>query len=74
MIKINQDKLADIKAEEIRAKRDRLIAACDWAMMPDAPTDKDAWAAYRQALRDVPQQQTFPLDPVWPSAPANAEK
>lgn len=74
MIKINQDKLAEIRAEEIRAERDSLIAACDWAMMPDAPTDKDAWAAYRQALRDVPQQKAFPLDPVWPSAPASAEK
>lgn len=74
MIKVNMDKLADIRAEEIRLKRDRLIAACDWAMMPDAPTDKDAWAAYRQALRDVPQQQTFPLDPVWPSAPNCPQK
>ncbi|UYU33238.1 tail fiber assembly protein [Siccibacter colletis] len=74
MIKINQDKLAEIKAEEIRAERDRRIAECDWAMMPDAPTDKEAWAAYRQALRDVPQQHTFPLDPVWPSAPTSAEK
>lgn len=72
MIKINQGKLAEIQAEQIRAERDRLIAACDWAMMPDAPTDKEAWAAYRQALRDVPQQSLFPFDPVWPSAPASA--
>lgn len=73
MIKINQDKLAEIKAEEIRAERDRRIAECDWAMMPDAPTEKAVWAVYRQALRDVPQQQAFPHDLVWPSAPVSAE-
>lgn len=74
MIKINLDKIAEIKSDKIRAERDRLIAASDWAMIPDAPTDKEAWAAYRQALRDVPQQQAFPLAPVWPSPPLSAKE
>jgi hypothetical protein len=38
----------------MRFQRDRLLAASDWAVLPDAPTDKEAWAAYRQALRDFP--------------------
>lgn len=38
----------------MRHQRNRLLAASDWAMMPDAPTDKTAWAEYRQALRDFP--------------------
>lgn len=27
------------------------------------------WAVYRQALRDLPQQDGFPFDIVWPGAP-----
>lgn len=27
------------------------------------------WAKYRQALRDVPQQEGFPFDVTWPVAP-----
>lgn len=38
----------------IRHYRDHLLVASDWAMSSDAPTDKQAWAAYRQALRDFP--------------------
>ena len=40
--------------ERMRLQRDRLLAASDWSMAPDAPTDKTAWATYRQALRDFP--------------------
>ena len=40
--------------ERMRAQRDRLLVASDWAMATDAPTDKTAWATYRQALRDFP--------------------
>lgn len=28
-----------------------------------------AWAAYRRALLDVPQQEGFPVDIVWPTQP-----
>ena len=38
----------------LRVHRDALLAASDWAMTSDAPTDKQAWADYRQALRDFP--------------------
>ena len=27
------------------------------------------WAVYRQALRDIPQQDGFPFDVVWPDLP-----
>ena len=36
----------------------------------DVPlANKAAWATYRQALRDVPQQGTFPNTIVWPTKP-----
>ena len=56
--------------ERVRIHRDRLLAASDWAMTADAPTDKEAWAAYRQALRDFPttwvpsEEADFPEPPV----------
>lgn len=56
--------------EAVRKERDGLLAACDWTMVADAPTDKAAWGAYRQALRDLPETQPDPLNIVWPVPPA----
>ena len=52
-----------------RVWRDTLLMRSDWAMTPDAPTDKTAWAAYRQALRDFPA--TWKPGPIieFPDAP-----
>jgi hypothetical protein len=36
--------------ERMRNARNALLVASDWAMIPDTPTDKTAWAAYRQSL------------------------
>ena len=40
--------------ERMRLRRDQLLVESDWAMIPDTPTDKTAWATYRQTLRDFP--------------------
>lgn len=69
MIKVNEKKVASLKAGKIRSCRDALLTECDWTMMPDAPTDKAAWAAYRQALRDISSQPGFPLSVVMPQKP-----
>lgn len=42
--------------------------ALRWASLSDE--DRQKWAAYRQALLDVPQQPGFPRDIVWPEKPA----
>lgn len=55
-----------------RASRDLLLKETDWTQLADAALDqleKAAWAAYRQALRDVPQQNDFPNNIVWPISP-----
>lgn len=59
--------------ERMRVYRDRLLAESDWAMMPDAPTEKTAWAEYRQALRDFPA--TWEPGPVadFPNPPGYVE-
>jgi len=59
-------------ADEIRARRDRLLAATDWAVLPDSPLDAqllEEVKTYRQALRDVPQQEHFPGAITWPRMP-----
>ena len=59
-----------------RTMRDNLLKACDYRMMPDYPCSQEsraAWAAYRQALRDVPQQDGFPETVEWPQAPDGAD-
>ena len=55
--------------EEVRQARDKLLAMSDWTQAPDSPVDQAAWAAYRQALRDIPQQAGFPRDVAWPEKP-----
>lgn len=64
-----KDALDAQQASSIRAERNRLIAECDWTQLPDSPADKAAWAAYRQALRDVTAQPGFPWSVDWPSQP-----
>jgi len=53
----------------IRARRDALLVQSDWTQLPDVPlATKEAWAAYRQQLRDI----TFQPDPhniSWPTPP-----
>ena len=59
-------------ASEVRDKRDELLAETDYLMMPDYPLDdekKAAVLAYRQALRDVPEQAGFPRQIDWPVKP-----
>lgn len=55
-----------------RAERNARLSDCDWTQLADAPLSaegRQAWAAYRQALRDVPQQPGFPAAIVWPEQP-----
>ena len=74
--KVTVEEVAET-ADEIRARRDRLLAATDWAVLPDSPLDAQSLEAvktYRQALRDVPQQDGFPGTITWPEMPATANQ
>jgi len=55
--------------EGCRRHRDLLLAASDWTQLPDAPVDKQAWANYRQALRDFPSTWTPGPIVEFPDAP-----
>ena len=44
---------------DLRNKRDRLLASCDWVMMSDSPiANKTSWQTYRQNLRDITNNLT----------------
>jgi hypothetical protein len=60
---------ADLDFGEIRAQRNGLLAASDWTQLADSPADIDAWATYRQSLRDIPQSYSRVSEVVWPTPP-----
>lgn len=57
------------RKDAIRNERNALLIASDWTQLADATVDKAAWAAYRQALRDIPQQAEFPYNVTYPVTP-----
>jgi hypothetical protein len=62
---------AQIQLGSVRIKRNALLAASDWTQLPDSPLDnttRNAWADYRQALRDI-TEQADPFAIVFPDAP-----
>lgn len=59
-------------ARDARAERDRRMAAADWVTLRAMRTGQPipaAWAAYLQALADVPAQPGFPTSITWPDPP-----
>lgn len=53
-------------AKEVRAKRNDLLSQTDHMMVADYPIDHDRLMSYRQALRDLPEQEGWPYAIVWP--------
>jgi hypothetical protein len=59
-------------AKNVRSSRDAKLAECDWVVIKSVETGVALaadWAAYRQALRDLPTQAGFPHNITWPSKP-----
>jgi len=53
----------------MREQRNALLKESDWTQVADSPVDKQAWAEYRQQLRDYPNTWT-PSDKVkFPTTP-----
>ena len=60
------------QASSVREQRNRLLAETDWmvikALESNTPQNFEM-AAYRQALRDITSQPSFPWDIQWPNQP-----
>lgn len=52
----------------VRSKRDNLIEETDWRFRSDMNPSQD-WIDYCQTLRDIPQQEGFPYNVIWPTKP-----
>lgn len=69
-----EDEMADEElASRVRMRRDSMISRTDFYVQPDYPSDPaglEAVKAYRQALRDIPEQSGFPRNVQWPSLPS----
>ena len=69
---IEEEPEPPMTAEEVRAKRDRLLAETDWTQVLDAPIStkcREEFRVYHQELRDVTEQEGFPTNIVWPEMP-----
>ena len=53
----------------LRVVRNELVAECDWTQVSDATANAEAWATYRQELRDLPANESDPQNPTWPTKP-----
>jgi hypothetical protein len=57
---------------EVLAKRNSLLQQSDWTQIPNNPLtaeQQQAWAVYRQELRDVTSQSGYPFNVIWPTPP-----
>jgi hypothetical protein len=57
------------QAKSVRQTRDQKLKDSDWTQVADAPVNKEDWAAYRQALRNLPNEEGFPWTVVMPKEP-----
>lgn len=55
---------------DVRRERNERLTASDWTQVADAPVNQQAWAAYRQALRDLPANYFGDGAIPWPQEPA----
>ncbi len=64
----------DVLASRIREERGCILADTDHMILPDVPIkNKDGILRYRQELRDITLQETFPRSVEWPVRPKGGE-
>jgi hypothetical protein len=72
LVDMSDEAKAAVDAQQsasIRAERNRKLSESDWTQLADAPVNREAWLAYRQALRDLTAQDGFPFEITWPELP-----
>ena len=72
---LTDEEITEVSAQALfalRRERTERLATSDWTQLADAPLDAElraAWAAYRQALRDLPANTSDPMNVLWPTPP-----
>ncbi len=62
------NKPQDEAEQAIRNQRNRMLQETDWLALSDV-TMTEEMKSYRQALRDIPDQEGFPYSVNWPTKP-----
>lgn len=59
----------EVLAEVVRSKRNEILETTDWLAIKalELNLNLEKVHNYRQALRDIPQQELFPRNVVWPT-------
>ena len=72
-IENNKSDYFNLKINDLRVRRNGLLAETDWTVLPDSPiADKTAWQTYRTELRDLTNGLTTveQVEAVtWPTKP-----
>ena len=73
-IDARKSRLTPMRWDSLRKERNDKLAESDAYVLPDrwsayTSEQQTAWATYRQALRDLPQNTQDPFNPVWPTKP-----
>lgn len=69
--------IRDAEWATVRSIRDASLRATDWIVMQAQEVGTEVPAdvkAYRQALRDIPQDMADPFSVDWPPIPASIQK
>lgn len=70
-VEVTPETLEELSAR-LRAKRDSLLSQTDWVVVKSYESSQPVpqeWVDYRQALRDITQQEGFPTNVTWPTKP-----
>tara|TARA_R110002012_G_scaffold294953_1_gene491287 strand:+ start:66 stop:461 length:396 start_codon:yes stop_codon:yes gene_type:complete len=68
----NQD-LENKRAQEQDSKRDKLLQESDYTQLPDVPLTNEKrseWVTYREGLRNISDQSSYPDSVTWPTKPS----
>ena len=65
----DQEVSNEIFLNRLRHWRNTELSRTDWTQLADSVCDKDAWATYRQALRDLPASNADPRQIELPAQP-----
>jgi hypothetical protein len=73
-VRKNDDEINEVEIKKawtsLREERNNLLAGSDYTQLPDTTVNKEAWKLYRNSLRDLPNNTTDPLNPIWPTKPS----
>lgn len=72
MPEMNEEQMFNYHISWARSERNRRLAESDWTQMPDVALtqeQKQAWATYRQELRDLVNGITEVIPFEWPEKP-----